>query len=169
MARSTNFIQYADDMWAISEEKEEERVKERMRACVAKAGLVINEEKMKKWTRRSAECLTMMGMIVKEGKTETVAKKMDKILGPSILRGVEREKKKKKKVAYVNTVVIPRLRFALSTFWDKTLLKEAREIDDVLRSYCKCQEWPSYVSNEFLYDSVMGWDSYLLKRKWPKT
>ena len=156
MAEKTNFLQYADDMWAISEEKEEERVKALLRTLVVKAGLVINEEKMKRWTPRSEESLVMMGMIVQEGRKETVAKKVDKILGPSILRGVERELVGWKKVAYINTIVIPRLRYVLSTFWEKNLFKEAREIDEVLRSFCKCQEWPSYADNDFLYDSVMG-------------
>ena len=156
MAEKTNFLQYADDMWAISEEKEEEHIKALLRALVTKAGLVINEEKMKRWTLRSEESFVMMGMIVKEGRAETVAKKVDKVLGPSILRGVERELIGWKKIAYLNTVVIPRLRYVLSTFWEKSLFKEAREIDEVLRSFCKCQEWPAYVDNDFVYDTTIG-------------
>ena len=156
MTKETNFIQYADDMWAVVEEKGEQKVKALMRTFTTKAGLVVNEEKMKRWTPHSPEALLMMGILVKEGKKETVAMSVDKVLVPSILRGVERELRGWKRVAYVNTVVLPRLRHRLSSFWDRKIFPETRDIDEALRLFCKSPEWPIYTDNDFLYDTHMG-------------
>ena len=156
MAKQIDFLQYADDMWAFVETKDEEHAKSTMRRLVDAAGLVVNEEKVKRWTPASPECLMMMGMIIREGNKETVSSKTDNVLGPSLMRGVERELVGWKKVAYINTVVIPRLRHLLSTFWSTKIFKETKDIDEVLRGYCKCHEWPVNVSNDFLSDSVLG-------------
>ena len=112
-------------------------------------------DKEKKWNSPSLESLVMLGMIIKEGKRETVADAIDKTLVSAVMRGVERGYYGWKKVAYINTTVT-RIRHKLAVFWGKSRRRELQEIDDVLRNYAKAGEWPNFIKNEFIYDEKIG-------------
>ena len=155
LAKKVRFIQYADDMWAFVEEDEEEEIKRMLFECVDAAGLVVNDDKVKRWTPSSLECLSILGMVIREGMKEKISDRVDKALSCGILRGVERELLGWKKVAYLNAVVLPRVRYLLCMFWSKKVLREAREADEVIRIYIK-REWPMFTDNDFLYDGSIG-------------
>ena len=155
LASKMRFLQYADDMWAFVEDEEENTVKKMLPELVDAIGLVVNGEKAKRWTPSSPECLSVLGMVVREGKREKLADKVDKVLSNGILRGVERELTGWQKVAYLNSVVLPRVRYVLGAFWSKRVFQEAKETDEVVRAYVK-REWPIYTDNAFLYDESIG-------------
>ena len=68
LAKKVRFLQYADDMWAFVEEEEEDTVKKMLPELVDAVGLVVNAEKVKRWTPSSSDCLLILGMVVREGK-----------------------------------------------------------------------------------------------------
>ena len=63
MAKETNFLQYADDMWAVVEEREEEKSKALMKTLTTRAGLVVNEEKMKSSGEAGHPCFSPHSLI----------------------------------------------------------------------------------------------------------
>ena len=156
MNKVTRMIQYADDMWAIDNERKEESVKAILKEKLKKAGLKVNLEKEKRWNKNSLEALIILGMIVKEGKREKIKDQIDKTLIESLMRGFEREYRGWRKITYVNATVLSRFRHKLAVFWDKSLHAEIEEIENVIRSFIKAIEWPTYMRNDFLYDNDLG-------------
>ena len=132
MNKVTRMIQYADDMWAIDNERKEESVKAILKEKLKKAGLKVNLEKEKRWNKNSLEALIILGMIVKEGKREKIKDQIDKTLIESLMRGFEREYRGWRKITYVNATVLSRLRHKLAVFWDKSLHAEIEEIENVI-------------------------------------
>ncbi len=91
MSGVTNFVQYADDMWAVDREENVKKIRIELERRLKKAGLVVNLEKEKVWTKNSTEALVALGMLVKEGKRETVTNQIDSVMISGIMRGMERE------------------------------------------------------------------------------
>ena len=156
MAKKTDFLQYADDMWAVTKEEEEEKVRRHLEEWVDKAGLKVCLEKEKKWTRMSCETLEILGMLVKEGKRDGVQGSVDKVVTNAITRGIDRGYRGWRRIKYINSMIIPRVRHKLAVFWDKKWKKETEEVDESLRIYAKMAEWPMFVENNFLYDEKIG-------------
>ena len=155
VSRHTKTIQYADDLWAFLEEEDEEKIKRLVVEQVRKTGMVVNEEKISKWTPSSPACLLLLGMVIREGRVEKMDTRVDKVLGIGIARGIERELTGWKRVVHVNSVILARLRYLLGTCWSMKLFREAQEIDEVIRTYVK-REWPRYIDNDFVYDEGFG-------------
>lgn len=129
------------------------------------AGLVVNLEKEKRWNRMTNENLSILGMLVKEGKREKVKDVVDQVLMSGILRGVEREHTGWKKIAYINSTIIPRIRHKLAVFWEKGCWSEVKEAEVAIRKYAKHIEWPEYVKDDFVYNKEMGLGMLSLKEE----
>ncbi len=154
-ATELEIFNYADDIWVVADGTHIDRAKMAIPTLADEVGLTINAEKVDVWNAESTKPLKVLGMLIKESRKGQVEKELTMVAVTSILRGMERKLGPWQRVVYVNTVVIPRIRYKVWCFWHKSVFATLQEIDKTLRKYVRLA-WKPWVDNNFFYDTGFG-------------
>ena len=149
-------VSYADDIWIICPPELQSEAKRCMQSAFAGAGLSINPVKAKVWTPSSSEPLEVLGMLLFDGHSVSVANSLMQKTRNLLSGGREKEYSCFARVMYVNTVCLPAIRYKMSGLILSKSLNTIRSIDRMLRNFIRGKDWPSNTPIDFLSDTQVG-------------